>query len=119
MGPRRLHVTRILSTPVWGVERRKEMAAGLLAPLLLSDMVTGMTPQEHSGSGTPNKDAFVTDARVGPPRCPFTHLAGMTTLRTPARRKPKSRYGAMITTFDQKLRSSDCIHDIMSVYPSA
>ena len=47
----------MLSTPVWGVDIKNEAADPLLAPWLRRYAVTGITPQEQSGKGTPNNDA--------------------------------------------------------------
>ena len=59
----------IESSPVSGVEIRKDVVAPLLAPLRRSDVATGSTEHEHSGSGMPNREARVTDLRRFSPRC--------------------------------------------------
>ena len=94
-GPRRLKVTNILSTPVWGVEVKNAAAAPLLAPLFFRETVTGITLQEHKGSGTPNNAALKTDQKPFVPRCFSTVLVEMADDKIPAARKPKRRYGAM------------------------
>ena len=52
-GSSKAQVMATESTPVSGTETRKEAVAPLLAPCLRKPTATGMTPQEHSGSGTP------------------------------------------------------------------
>ncbi len=47
----------IESTPDSGVDTKNETVAPLEAPCFLKDMAVGKTPQEHKGSGTPNKAA--------------------------------------------------------------
>ena len=54
-------VARILSTPVCGVEVKKEVAAPLLAPFSRRLAVTGMTPQEQRGMGPPKREAKAMD----------------------------------------------------------
>jgi hypothetical protein len=53
-------LTAMESTPVSGVEMRKDAVAPLLAPCLRSPAAAGMTPQLHSGSGIPNSAALKT-----------------------------------------------------------
>ena len=53
----------IESTPVSGVEIRKESVAPFEAPFFLKDMAVGITPHEQSGKGTPNKAAVKTDLK--------------------------------------------------------
>ena len=50
----------MLSTPVCGVESRNEVAAARLAPWRRNDAATGITPHEHSCSGTPNSAVIQT-----------------------------------------------------------
>ena len=101
-GPRRLYVTRMLSTPVCGVDSRKETVDPLLAPCLCRDMETGITPQEHSGSGTPNRLAFSTGSMPRPPRCRSTICCETKTDSSPATKNPNSRYGDISATVAQK-----------------
>jgi len=61
-------VIRIESTPVCGVEIKKEVVALLPAPFLLSEIPVGMTPQEHKGKGIPIKAALKADQRFSLPR---------------------------------------------------
>ena len=58
-------VATIESTPVWGVAIRNEATAPFEAPSRRSDMAVGITPQEQSGSGTPNRAASITDRKSG------------------------------------------------------
>jgi len=73
IGPRRLYVTKMLSTPVWGVDSRKETVDPLLAPCLCRDMPPGLRRQEHKGSGMPKSVAFST-GRNPPTEMSFHHL---------------------------------------------
>ncbi len=59
----------ILSTPVCGVDTKKEITAPLLAPSFFNSTAVGTTPQEHSGKGTPTIDAFTTEENFSDPRC--------------------------------------------------
>ena len=52
------------STPVCGVAIKKETTAPLEAPSLYKAMAVGITPQEHSGKGMPNKVAYKTDTQL-------------------------------------------------------
>ena len=54
-GPRKAAETRTESTPVCGVEIKKPTAAPSDAPSFLRPSPAGMTPQEHSGRGTPGR----------------------------------------------------------------
>ena len=67
-GPSRDQVSRMLSTPVCGVEARKLTVAPLLAPSRRSEKASGNTPHEQSGSGTPSSAALTTCPRPRPPR---------------------------------------------------
>ncbi len=57
------------STPVVGVDMRKERTAPLLAPFLFRNSATGMTPQEQRGRGIPKRAAFITEAGLFTERC--------------------------------------------------
>ena len=81
----------MLSTPVCGVDKRKAVTAARLAPWRRIEAATGITPQEHNGSGTPNSDAFHTDDSPRRPRWRSTHSGEMKIDSTPATRKPTSR----------------------------
>ena len=67
-GPMREYVARMESTPVVGVETRKERTEALDAPSFLSEVATGITPQEQRGSGTPKRAALMTGSIPRPPR---------------------------------------------------
>ena len=54
----------MLSTPVCGVEVRKDTVAPLLAPSFRNDMAVGITPQEQSGKGMPKAAAFSTEPKL-------------------------------------------------------
>ena len=51
----------MLSTPVCGVEIKNDVEDALLAPCLRKNAVTGITPHEHNGRGTPSIDAIKTE----------------------------------------------------------
>jgi len=107
-GPNKLNVTRILSTPVWGVDSRKEIVAPLLAPCFRNDIETGITPHEHNGSGTPNADAFSNGQKSLRPRCLSISPADMNTDSTPATKKPNKRYGLISASVFQKPFINNC-----------
>src|SRR4030042_4966726 len=92
----------MLSTPVWGVDSRKEIVAPLLAPCLCNDMETGITPHEHSGNGMPKRLALSRGPMPCPPRCRSTMRCETKTDNSPATRKPHSRYGDISATVAQK-----------------
>jgi hypothetical protein len=52
------------STPVWGVEIRKETVEALDAPCLKKEIPVGITPQEHRGNGTPSNAALNIDLKL-------------------------------------------------------
>jgi hypothetical protein len=79
------------STPVSGVEMRKETVAPLLAPCRRSPSAVGSTPQEHSGSGAPMAEAQSTDFTLPALKKRISVLAGTSTASTPASAKPNSR----------------------------
>ena len=51
------------SIPVWGVAIKKAIVDPFEAPSLYIAMAVGITPQEHNGSGIPNKVAYRTDVQ--------------------------------------------------------
>ena len=55
-------VARMESMPVCGVAIRKEATAPFDAFSFRRPMAVGITPQEQSGSGMPNKAAYSTDS---------------------------------------------------------
>lgn len=67
--PSREYVARMESTPVVGVEIKKEAVAPLLAPSFLICVATGITPQEHRGNGIPISVAFKTARKLEGERC--------------------------------------------------
>ncbi len=83
----------IESTPVCGVEIRKDTVAPFDAPSFLSDMAVGMVPHEHSGSGMPNNVALNTAFHDFPPRNFLYIVLGTNACMMPASRKPSSKYG--------------------------
>jgi hypothetical protein len=62
-----------------------------------------MTPQEHRGSGTPNREAFITGQSPLPPRWVSTNLGEIKTESTPETKKPNNKYGDMAVNVVQKL----------------
>lgn len=77
------------STPVMGVEIRKESVAPLLAPDFLIDVAKGITPQEQTGRGMPNIVDFTTEEILSLPKCLVTILSGTSSCKTPAKSNPK------------------------------
>ena len=55
------NVARMESMPVCGVAIKNEAIAPFEAFSFLSPMAVGITPHEHSGSGTPNSAAQTTE----------------------------------------------------------
>tara|TARA_B100001250_G_C19368862_1_gene601009 strand:+ start:337 stop:645 length:309 start_codon:yes stop_codon:yes gene_type:complete len=92
-GPNIPYVTIILSIPVCGVEIKKEVAEALLAPCFLKYAVTGITPHEHRGIGTPNKEAKNIDLKFCLPKYFEIFSTVKTTDKNPAIKKPIIRYG--------------------------
>jgi len=78
------------STPVMGVEIRKDRVAPLDAPDFLMEVAKGMTPQEHTGSGMPKMVDLNTDFTSEEPRCLVTILSGTNSCKMPANTRPKS-----------------------------
>src|SRR5918996_3380470 len=93
------------STPVSGVETKKETVAPLVAPWRLSPSAVGSTPQEQSGNGAPITAPQSTDLTLPVPKKRSMVRAGTTTASTPASAKPNSR----------KMAASFRIHQICSV----
>jgi hypothetical protein len=84
------------STPVVGVDMRKERTAPLVAPSLLSVIAAGMTLHEQRGRGIPNKAAFTTEKILFFPKCALTVLVSIKICSMPAKRNPKRRYGDIL-----------------------
>jgi hypothetical protein len=85
----------IESTPVIGVEIRKESVAPLLAPDFLMEVARGMTPQEQTGRGMPNSVDFTTEVILSFPKCLVTIVSGTNSCRIPAKASPNRIYGAI------------------------
>ena len=68
-GPIIAYDTVTESTPVSGVDIRKDVVAALDAPLRRKPRAAGITPHEQSGSGAPNRAAFTVDMMPGFPKC--------------------------------------------------
>ena len=83
------------STPVIGVEIKKERVAPLLAPDFLIEVARGMTPQEQTGRGMPNTVDLTTEEMLSLPKCLVTMLSGTSSCKTPAKSNPKRIYGAI------------------------
>lgn len=91
-------VTAMESTPVSGVEIRKAAVGPLAAPCRRNPAAVGNTPQLQSGMGTPTAAALTSPRNDDVPRCLATRSSGKKALSTPARKKPKSMYGAEATS---------------------
>jgi|TARA_Y100000031_G_C8214695_1_gene382771 hypothetical protein len=83
------------STPVCGVDIRKDTDEPLDAPLLYKEIPAGRTPQEQSGNGTPSKLALTTEAKLLFPKYLDIKSGGTATLSIPAKRNPNSKKGAI------------------------
>jgi len=59
----------MLSTPVCGVETKKETVEPLDAPLDLRVAATGITPHEHRGRGIPKRVALKIELKFFVPIC--------------------------------------------------
>ncbi len=89
--------------PVWGVEIKKDEAEPLLAPWLRKYAVTGITPQEQSGKGTPNNEAKNMLEKDFPPKY-FEIISTVNKIeRTPDTKKPKIRKGEILLNNSNKL----------------
>ena len=66
----------MLSTPVCGVELRKDMVAPRLAPIFRIEEATGMTEQEQRGRGMPSIAALKTEYILDAPSCRIMSLGG-------------------------------------------
>jgi len=93
--PNTPYVAKIESTPVMGVEIRKERVAPLLAPLFLMLVAKGITPQEQTGRGMPKMVDFITDKILLSPRCLVTIVSGTISCKIPAKSSPNRIYGAI------------------------
>ena len=78
----------MLSTPVCGVEIRKEVAAAREAPLRRMAIAVGNTPHEQRGNGMPIAADFITDFSPVPDKWRANVRCGMKACMTPAIRKP-------------------------------
>ena len=82
------------STPVSGVEIKNDVVAALEAPLRRRPSAAGITPQEHRGSGAPNRAALTVDMGPGLPRCLAISWLGTSTFIMPATVRPSISQGA-------------------------
>lgn len=89
------NVAKIESTPVIGVEMRKDSVAPLLAPLFFILLARGITPQEQTGRGIPKIVDFITEEILSFPRCFVTMESGTSSCKMPAKTSPKRMYGAI------------------------
>jgi len=87
----------IESTPVIGVEMRKESVEPFDAPDFLIEAARGITPQEQTGRGMPKMVDFTTDEILLFPRCLVTMLLGTISWSIPAKISPNNIYGAIAT----------------------
>ena len=67
----------MLSTPVWGVELKKDIVAPRLAPIFRIEEATGITEQEQRGSGIPKSAALKTEYILESPNCLIISFGGM------------------------------------------
>tara|TARA_Y100000590_G_scaffold442626_1_gene570958 strand:- start:284 stop:562 length:279 start_codon:yes stop_codon:yes gene_type:complete len=92
----------MLSTPVCGVEIKKDEVAPFEAPWLLKYADTGITPQEQSGIGTPNKDAKKTDLNDFFPKYFVIESTDKKTDKTPQIKNPNIKNGAISFIIDHR-----------------
>jgi hypothetical protein len=85
------------STPLEGVDTKKAMVALLDAPSLLMDSARGIIPHEQTGSGMPNRAAFIVDHIPLFAKCFFITLSPSSVCIRPAKKKPKIKYGLIST----------------------
>ena len=93
-GPSNTYDTVIESTPVSGVDTKKEVVAALEAPARRKPTAAGITPHEHKGKGAPNNAALTTVFIPWPPSCFCIHAIGTNTFSNPASTKPSNNHGA-------------------------
>jgi len=77
------------------VDIKKETDEPLEAPFLKNEIPVGITPQEHSGSGTPRIAAFTTECLLFLPRYFDIIVFGKNTYNIPAKKKPIISQGAI------------------------
>ena len=87
-GPSNAYVAMTESTPVVGVDTRKLKTELLLAPSFFKDDARGITPQEHTGSGMPNKVAFIIDPNLDFPRWLSMNSRPRNVWTKPAKKRP-------------------------------
>jgi len=81
----------IESTPVSGVEIKKDTVDSLDAPSFLKPTAVGITPQEHKGKGVPIKLALRIDPKLLLPRCLANLRLEMNSWINPAKKNPNNR----------------------------
>jgi hypothetical protein len=86
--PKIPYVAMMESTPVMGVEMRKESVAPFEAPDFLMLVAKGMTPQEQTGKGIPKTVDFMTDQMFSFPKCLVTNVSGTSSCMIPAKMSP-------------------------------
>ena len=84
----------MLSTPVSGVDIRKEVVAAFEAPLRRRPSAAGITPQEHRGNGAPNRAALTVAIDPDVPKCLAISWLGTSTFIMPATVNPSINQGA-------------------------
>ncbi len=84
----------MLSTPVCGVDIKKEVVADLLAPFWYNDIATGITPHEHRGSGIPINEALIILMNLLPDKFLCMNASLTNACKNPAIIKPNNRKGA-------------------------
>ena len=93
--PSNEYVTKILSTPVCGVEIKNDNDAPFEAPLRYKETPVGITPQEHKGNGIPKIEAFKTELKLILPKYFVIPALLKKACNIPAKRKPNNKYGAI------------------------
>ena len=100
-GPSIPYVSNKLSTPVCGVETRKETVDPFEAPDSLKVAATGITPHEHKGMGIPSRVDLKTEEKFFDPICFRTNLLSIKIDISPAVSIPRIKYGAISVQRDQ------------------
>ena len=89
--PKNEALTSTESTPVCGVLIRNATAEPSLAPSFFNPIPAGITPQEHSGKGTPMATDLITPQN--PRRFLLAKPTGSRTCIKPAKNMPSSSHG--------------------------
>ena len=110
-GPSNAYDTETLSTPVSGVDTKKDIVEDLEAPLRRKPSAAGITPHEQSGKGAPIIAALLIEPNDALPMCFSRKETGTSSCITPATSKPNSSHGADSMNNARKFCPSKMISD--------